>query len=304
MLTSAKAIDLLAVACITVGCGRLNFDTSSDSDSFSPDACTFGPWSARSHVDELSTPFEEYEATLSYDGLTVILGSNRPGLGGLDLWMSTRPSRDATFNPPILLDAISSTAEDAGPSLSDDGLTLYFESLRNGPAELFMSQRSTTSDVFATAQPLIGPFSGFSELRSAEISHDDLTLYFSATGGGGLGKFDLWSVQRPTPTSAWGQLSHLSINSVADEISAAIDRDERALYLVSDRLELPNDQFVATRTDVTFDFASPLLSPLAAPGGVGEYGVDISGDGTTMIMSIHDPGPTLSDIWIATRTCL
>ncbi len=51
-----------------------------------------GPWSPPTNAGAtLNTPSFEQQANLSYDGRTLLWASNRPdGVGGFDLWMSTR----------------------------------------------------------------------------------------------------------------------------------------------------------------------------------------------------------------------
>ena len=49
------------------------------------------PWSIPINVTSLNTAADDVTPNLSFDGLTILFGSNRPGsLGGNDIWMSTR----------------------------------------------------------------------------------------------------------------------------------------------------------------------------------------------------------------------
>ena len=102
--------------------GRTSEDVarSLDDGSFAP------PWL----VPELSTPFVERGPTLSRDGLELILASNRPGtLGQLDLWGSSRTSLNEPWaEPQNLGPTVNAAFNDAGPRLSFDGTTLYFQS--------------------------------------------------------------------------------------------------------------------------------------------------------------------------------
>jgi hypothetical protein len=47
-------------------------------------------WSAPVNVASLNTAFNDFTPNLSFDGLTLIFASNRPGKGGNDLWITTR----------------------------------------------------------------------------------------------------------------------------------------------------------------------------------------------------------------------
>ncbi len=85
-------------------------------------------------VAELDTRYRETHPTLRRDGLEVIFVSDRPGsLGGVDLWVSTRPTTSDRWCVPVNLGAtINTQFNDRAPYLSDDGLTLILISDRPG----------------------------------------------------------------------------------------------------------------------------------------------------------------------------
>jgi hypothetical protein len=64
----------------------------------------------------------------------MFIGSNRPGtVGGLDIWVATRKSTSDPWSAPVNLGPnVNSASIDAGPALSFDGKTLYFQSNRPG----------------------------------------------------------------------------------------------------------------------------------------------------------------------------
>lgn len=111
----------------------------------------------RSHVDDgvfhapavvsaLSTSANDLRPNLSRDGLEVFFDSNRSGgLGGLDLWTSTRSSTSSAWSTPVNLgSAVNSSANDLRPTLSWDGRTLYFGSVRaggEGSQDLYVTTR-------------------------------------------------------------------------------------------------------------------------------------------------------------------
>ena len=71
---------------------------------------------------------------VSSDGLSLYFTSNRPGgLGGTDIWVTTRSSVLAPWTEPINLGPpVNSSYHDGSPRLSGDGSTLYFYSSRPG----------------------------------------------------------------------------------------------------------------------------------------------------------------------------
>jgi len=94
----------------------------------------FGPATL---VTELSGPFRDTRTAISRDGLELFLSSDvtgRPnGVGGQDLWVSTRPTTSDPWSEPVNLGPGVNTASfDGAPALSFDGTTLYFFSNRPG----------------------------------------------------------------------------------------------------------------------------------------------------------------------------
>lgn len=87
-------------------------------------ASPFGPPVA---LGELNTGDDERAPFLSPDGLTLYFSSDRPGgAGNLDVWTAARPTVDDPFGAPINIAMINSSRDDYAPSISADGLTLYY----------------------------------------------------------------------------------------------------------------------------------------------------------------------------------
>ena len=83
-------------------------------------------------VAELSSSFRDTRTALRRDGLEIVLTSNRPGgVGGFDLWVSTRATtRDAWGVPVNLGNVVNSVSNEGAPAMSADGTTLIFYSNR------------------------------------------------------------------------------------------------------------------------------------------------------------------------------
>jgi WD40 repeat protein len=99
-------------------------------------------------ISELSDPIATDQGpTLRSDGREVFFFSTRPGgIGGADLWTSTRRSVHDSWTPPVNAGApLNSTAAEQQPSLSSGGLTLLFASSRAGGfggTDIWMSTRA------------------------------------------------------------------------------------------------------------------------------------------------------------------
>lgn len=141
--------------------------------------------------------------SISNDGLTIYFASERPGgLGGADLWVTTRPTISEPFGPPQSLGpTVNSASDDACPGLSPDELSLFFCSWRSGgfgDYDLWVSRRATRADSFGPAQNL-GPTVNTVALDGLpDLSADGLTLFFDSNRAGGLGSSDIWMTTRAT----------------------------------------------------------------------------------------------------------
>lgn len=109
------------------------------------DGVTLGP---AAPVNELNLPnVNDAAVTVSVNGRELLFWSTRDGgLGGADLWESTRQSVHELWSPPVNLGApLNSASDDVTPTLSFDGRTLIFASNRPGGSggnDLWMSTRT------------------------------------------------------------------------------------------------------------------------------------------------------------------
>jgi Tol biopolymer transport system component len=150
----------------------------------------------------VNSPRRDGGPNISPDGLELYFKSNRSGgYGGEDLWVSNRPTKDDPWGIPINLGSIINGSDwDREPSISSDGLVLFFGSVRPGYGDIDLWLTSREAKNNAWSEPLnIGP--GINTATSedgASISSDGRTLYFSdyqsSTRPGGYGGADLWQV--------------------------------------------------------------------------------------------------------------
>ena len=93
---------------------------------------TEGPFDAN-----INTPgVQNSEPYLTPDDLQLFYTSNRPGgLGGADIWWSSRASVADPFSVPMNLSSVNTAASDSSAELFGD--TLFFTSNRNGSSDVF-----------------------------------------------------------------------------------------------------------------------------------------------------------------------
>ncbi len=97
-------------------------------------ATTADDWSASVNLGPtINTPYIDAFWSISADGLSAYFVSARPGgYGGRDLWVTTRETTEDDWGTPVNLGPTVNTAYgECGPSISADGLTLYFDDWQN-----------------------------------------------------------------------------------------------------------------------------------------------------------------------------
>jgi len=200
---------------------------------------------------------DDYFPNISVDGLTLYFQSRRSGsYGPYDLWATTRRTADDQWGEPVNLGpVINSSAQDGGPSISADGLSLYFHSIRSGVADLWVTRRSATSEPWS--QPVnLGPTVNSSASDVCpRISRDGLSLFFESSRDGGYGGRDLWVTTRATLADDWGPAVNLgpNVNTSDGEVGLDVSADGLTLIFSSNRPEGSGDYdlWVTTRSTVS-----------------------------------------------------
>ena len=95
----------------------------------------------------LESTDNDVSPTLSADGLDIYFASQRTGgPGDFDVYTAHRPRVESDFGPPVLVPELSSSMDDTGLRLSNDGATMYlnYDSDTNGGqnAQLWFSTRT------------------------------------------------------------------------------------------------------------------------------------------------------------------
>jgi hypothetical protein len=164
-----------------------------------------GPWEAPVNLGPtVNSSSTEWGPEISFDGLTLFFSSTRPGgFGSWDLWMTTRASVSDPWSTPVNLGpTVNTSADDLGPAISPNGLTLFFASTRPGGlggTDLWMTSRASIEDPWEPPVLLPAPVNTSSGDATPSISADGTTLFFRSDRPGGSGEVDLWQVA-VTPT--------------------------------------------------------------------------------------------------------
>ncbi|MBM4028731.1 MAG: hypothetical protein FJ280_25550, partial [Planctomycetes bacterium] len=196
---------------------------------------TEDPWP---EAVSLASPFKQvFSSCFSADGLSLYFDSVRAGgYGDSDIWMATRASVSDFWLDPVNLGApVNSSSIDMGPSITADGLELYFGSSRPGGSgnwDVWVSTRASVSDAWGKAVNL-GPVVNSPAYDGHPfITPDGLVLFITSARPGGYGDWDIWMTRRTTRDSTWAtpvNLGH-SLNTAAGEAEPYISADGRTLY--------------------------------------------------------------------------
>jgi Tol biopolymer transport system component len=175
--------------------------------------------------------------SISADGLQLYFSSTRPGgYGEDDLWVATRPTTADPWGEPVNLGStVNGPNWDYSPSISADGLELYFTSNRPGNygfVDIWVSTRATTEDDWKEPVNLGPPVNDTTWAESPSISTDGLALFFESDRPGGVGHNDIWMTRRVTRDASWGEPVCLGspANSPGYEKMPDISADGRTLY--------------------------------------------------------------------------
>ena len=254
---------------------------------------------------------EDYTHCVSADGLELYYmygGVWDPNAAGWDLSVSIRPTVEDDWGPPTNLGpVVNSSNDDMAPSISSDGLELYFQSNRPGGAgldDIWVSRRATRDDPWGEPENIGPPVNTETWDYNPRISPDGLELYFAY----GLDP-QLAVTKRDTKDSPWGEPMNLGpvINSWSCQDGLWISSDGLVL-IFSDFWGCDprpgglgeTDIWLTRRASKNDDWITPMN--IGAPVNT-EFTEDapmISADGSTLYFNSNRPGGSGNmDVWQA-----
>jgi hypothetical protein len=234
--------------------------------------------------ERINTEYADAAATVSPDGLELYFCSTRPpspGWEDIDLYVATRASIDDDWGEPVRLPAPLNYegASALCPFLSQDGLSLYFNSNRPGGyggMDLWVARRPTLDSPWGEPENLGPPINTENDEHRVAVFNDEQELYFSdwnGTRAGSFGWADVYVSTRASKTDPWDEPQNLgpALNSPNDEYGPTyIFPDGLHAYFTSYDREGGaggGDIWIITRPSPTepWDTITPLGPPLNSP---------------------------------------
>lgn len=145
----------------------------------------------------INTKYRETHACITGDGSTLYFTSDRPGgIGGLDIWKSTKQKNGDWGKPENLGEPVNSQLDEESPFILADGKTLYFSSQGHesmGGFDIFISTLS--SDGFWSEPQNVGyPINTTEDDVFYVPTQDENEAYYSSAKDGGLGDQDIYLI--------------------------------------------------------------------------------------------------------------
>ena len=194
--------------------------------------------------DLMPHPFNLYDneggASLTIDNNELFLTICEPlnGYNNCDIYYTAR--KDSFWIPlrRLLYPVNKSDSWESQPTISSDGNTLLFTSIRpggKGGADIYSVSR-TENGSWGDLQSL--SINTIGDEKSPFLHPDNQTLYFSSNGHRGLGGLDIFYVKKDTAGN-WGEPINIGypINSEADDLGLFVSTDGKTAYFASNKLE-------------------------------------------------------------------
>ena len=324
MTTVSRFLSSLACPALLIGCGTES-DRRIAGTLVADRTSSFSAWSEPVNLGPTinTSPYNDQQAALSKDGLSLYFASTRPegpgdGVFDQNIWVSQRACADdgcAWGTPVNLGSTVNSSVSDFAPALSRDGHWLFLASNRPGSmsGDIWVSWRENVHDDFAWQTP-VNLGSGVNT-----TGFEGGPSYFENDEGGGA---QLYFNHNPAPVNtggdiyvstqaadgSWGDAVPITeLNSAASQQRPSISHDGRTIYFFSNRPGSSSDDiWVATRADVASPWTGPtnLDAPINTAGD--ERHPFIYSHGKTEMLffarNVAAPPAVDLDLFVSTRT--
>jgi Tol biopolymer transport system component len=164
---------------------------------------------------------------------------------------------DGSFSPspPRRLDELVTGSPLSDPSLSSDGLTLYYVTAASGNSEVARATRTALRAPWTPAGVIAELSNPNADTKLTLAANGQIGIFASARGGA---DFELYMVTRPDATSAFATptKTHVTaLETTRDEFDPHISSDGLRIYWAPIKATGGQHSILASRASVTDDFA-------------------------------------------------
>jgi hypothetical protein len=281
-------------------------------------------WSPAIDVEQLpgtdpsfNTPSLDGCPFISRDGKSLYMASDRPGgLGGIDIWVSSRKRVDDPWGAPVNAGApVNSPDNDFCPTLARDGHRFFFVSNRPGGcggADIYVTRLRKPSGFDEPRNLGCDVNSGVDEASPFPLPHRGTgpVLYFSSTRPGGffaeppgatVGDSDIYFSESHGGVFSSPELAP-GVNTADQDGHPNVRRDGLELFFFSNRPGGSGmaDIYAATRASASDSWQTPVNLGPNVNSLFAETRPSLSWDGTTLYFGSTRAGS--SDIYVTTRS--
>jgi hypothetical protein len=276
----------------------------------------FSEWSPPVNLGPtINSAFNDFGPALSKDRLSLYFSSDRPGgMGGPDIWVSRRASREDPWGEPVNLGPpVNTPSNDSTPSFSRDGHSMYFNSNRSGGfglLDIWIAQRAHTLDDFGWEEPVnAGPGvnTAFGDAGPGYVENEEQRtplLYFASTRPGGPGPFDIY-VSAQAADGSWEPAVLVpELSSTFSDQRPSLRFDGLELFLHSDRTGGSGlfDLWVSNRQTTLDSWSAPVNLGATVNSPHVDQNAFISSDRKTLFFASTRPGGSGNlDLYVTTR---
>jgi len=227
----------------------------------------------------------------------------------LPSFMVAHPRYSDWSDPTNLGPRVNSAFEDNGPTVSRDGLSLYFGSQRPGgvgAGDIWVTRRNNLDAPWGLPANVTLVNSTADDVLP-NLSRDGHWLAFQSRREGGYGNFDIWLAFREHVHDDFGWQPPVNVGAVINDASSQqnpffFDNEEIGPPQLYFTMGLPSDLFVSIlQPNGAFGPGTPVIE-LNRPEA-NERGLSIRFDGREVFfMSTRTGGSGAQDLWMSTRS--
>lgn len=218
-------------------------------------ATVLSPWSPPVLEASLNTGAVNDGPFMTPDGLEMWFATTAAGgMGGFDIVRATRAAPGMPWGPWSFVTEVNSTGSDAAPSLTDDGLEIYFLTTGHGAPfapnnAIYRATRTSTSAPFGTptvVAELLNP----NTHRDANVSGDGLSIIYTEFVSPRMRVYQARRLNRSSPFGTPVELLEFAnVGTSQGVFSVSPSRSENELLLAANFGTAGSQEIMTSRFD-------------------------------------------------------